>query len=683
MSKQHVKPAVLTRCMGLLAGLSALAVPAAAQATAVWATHATVKVRPSDAPGANTSVQISAARNEFEPFQVVVQGAATGVQATASALTGPGTIPASNIAIYREALYNATQASGPDGATGQWPDGLVPDVDAYAHEKRNAFPFDVAAGQEQALWVDVFVPPDTPPGSYTGTVTVTGSGIPNGTVDVPVTLTVHQFTLPSTPSLKTAFGMWWGGPCAAEYGDSSCGGNTAELESLRSLYVQAALDHRISIEGAVYQGPSGSDWTHFDQVYGPLLDGTAPTKLSGAKLTEVRYQASRDVPTATNWAQHFHAKGWFNQLFDYTCDEPPATCAWSDIPARNSIMKAADPSFRTLVTTSIESSNAQGVTPDINVMVPVVNFLEPKGSANDRSAYDPFLATSGNELWWYQSCMSHGCGAGATDPYWAGWPSYAIDASAIRARAQEWLSFKNNVSAELYYETMMHSATAWTDQFDFGGNGDGTLFYPGQPSVIGGTTHVPVESIRLKLIREGIEDYEYLKMLSDLGDGAWAQQQAAALFPSAGDASSVDPNELYAVREAIAQRIDSHMVQATTSTSTSTSTTGTTGAVTTSTTATGGTTGGGATTTTASTGTTGGSTGSTVTSTSTGGSSGSTGTHVTATVSSTTTGGSTGSTSTATSSKKSGGCGVLGAGPDVLSIVGAIWAMRRRKKKQQ
>src|SRR6185312_9261412 len=111
----------------------------------------------------------------------------------------------------------------------------------------------------------------------------------------------------------------------------------------------------------------------------------------------------------------------------------------------NAIVKAADPAFRSLVTTTIEGANAQGVTSSVNVMVPVVNDLEPKGAADDRASYDAFLSSGGNELWWYQSCMSHGCGPGATDPYWAGWPSYAIDASAIRARAQEWLSFKNNV----------------------------------------------------------------------------------------------------------------------------------------------------------------------------------------------------------------------------------------------
>ena len=38
-----------------------------------------------------------------------------------------------------------------------------------------------------------------------------------------------------------------------------------------------------------------------------------------------------------------------------------------------------------------------------------------------------------------------------------------------------------------------------TDIRHFGGNGDGTLFYPGLPAKIGGHTEIPIDSIRLKL----------------------------------------------------------------------------------------------------------------------------------------------------------------------------------------
>ena len=49
----------------------------------------------------------------------------------------------------------------------------------------------------------------------------------------------------------------------------------------------------------------------------------------------------------------------------------------------------------------------------------------------------------------------------------------------------------------------------WRDQWTNGANGDGNLFYPGTPDIIGGTTHIPVASLRLKYIRDGVEDYEY------------------------------------------------------------------------------------------------------------------------------------------------------------------------------
>jgi hypothetical protein len=66
----------------------------------------------------------------------------------------------------------------------------------------------------------------------------------------------------------------------------------------------------------------------------------------------------------------------------------------------------------------------------------------------------------------------------------------------------------------------------WTDVRLFGGNGDGTLFYPGRPSRIGGLADIPIESIRLKLIREGMEDYEYLALLAKLGGKKMADEFA-------------------------------------------------------------------------------------------------------------------------------------------------------------
>jgi hypothetical protein len=126
----------------------------------------------------------------------------------------------------------------------------------------------------------------------------------------------------------------------------------------------------------------------------------------------------------------------------------------------------------------------------------------------------------------------------------------------------EWLAYRFRVSGELYWDTLYHLDDAWNSYTaghnglcDFGGNGDGALFYPGTPAKIGGTTHIPVESQRLKLIREGMEDYEYLHLLESLGGGATAQAAAQALFPAAFETDS-GIDALYQTRSQLADAIE-------------------------------------------------------------------------------------------------------------------------------
>jgi uncharacterized protein (TIGR03382 family) len=523
-----------------------LVAPLPAGAAQVWTALASEKIRPATAARAEASARIAAARNEFEAFQIVVTGAASEVRATASELSGPATF--GGMRLYREAIIHLQNASSLDGATGPWPDALVPDVDELANERRNAFPFAVPSGESRAIWVEVFVPPEAPAGEYTGSVSVTWQG---GSATVPVSLTVWPFTLPSTASLKSAFSFTYG----AIPGGHGVGAADA-FAALRERYGRLALDHRITLSH-VDDGSAAID--HAASLYGPAMDGAAPTALRGARMTS--YELLYD---AKSWASYFEGQGWLDRLFQYTCDEPPLTCAWSDIPARAATARAAN--IRTLVTTSIQEADAQGVTGSIDLIVPVINYLDDKEgtyAGNQRAKYDAFLAGSPRrEIWAYQSCMSHGCGGTVnfgspswSDRYFTGWPSYMIDASAVRNRAMEWLSFRYRLTGELYWETAYaFSHDAWTNQWDFNGNGDGTLFYPGTPAKIGGTTDVPVASIRLKMIREGMEDYEYLKLLSDAGDEAFAREVADALFPNPYS-TEVAPATLMAAREKLARRI--------------------------------------------------------------------------------------------------------------------------------
>jgi hypothetical protein len=222
------------------------------------------------------------------------------------------------------------------------------------------------------------------------------------------------------------------------------------------------------------------------------------------------------------------------------------------------MVHAADPGFQTLVTTQMGPATQNNVLSGIDILVPTDNLLDPMPPAtNTRAQYDAFLSQSPqHKVWMYQSCDSHGCnGPGPAEL--SGWPSHMIDAPATENRAMEWQAWRQKVSGELYYDTTyaFTKGDPWANQYYFGGNGDGTLFYPGTPAKIGGTSNVPIGSLRMKMIREGMEDYEYFKLLHDAGDPAMADAEAAGLSPDAWK-NATDAGAIDASRHRMALRIE-------------------------------------------------------------------------------------------------------------------------------
>jgi hypothetical protein len=257
-----------------------------------------------------------------------------------------------------------------------------------------------------------------------------------------------------------------------------------------------------------------------------------------------------------NAANHFRQKGWMDRLFIYLIDEPkPAQ--FSAMAATGRTIHRADPELKNLVTAQLHNDWSDFV----DIWTPTINCVEHRPSFPDycvptyeRNEYEAELS-HGKKLWWYQACGTHGCYI-VGGPYFAGWPSLVIDNSGIRSRMMEWLTWKYQIGGELYFSTneAFRQKDAWKDVYLFGGNGDGTLFYPGRPDVIGGTTHIPVESIRLKLVREGLEDYEYLALLSKLGGSKAATDAVNSFVRHTFDFDS-SPEKLYAARKTLAEEI--------------------------------------------------------------------------------------------------------------------------------
>ena len=74
-------------------------------------------------------------------------------------------------------------------------------------------PFDLKAGANQPIWVDLLVPPTAAAGQYSGIYTVTSD---QGKSTGPIALTVWNFTLPNSPALKSSFLFFQAGTLAAQ-----------------------------------------------------------------------------------------------------------------------------------------------------------------------------------------------------------------------------------------------------------------------------------------------------------------------------------------------------------------------------------------------------------------------------------------------------------------------------------
>ena len=570
----------------LALALSAPVARGASPTVAVYGSLTTVRPDASLPAGSRQEEMLTAARNEAESFQVVVSAGGSARSGVAvergSVLIGPkrARIPQANVTIYREAYYNVGTASDAEGATGRWPDALIPSADYFYGERRNAFPVDLGPSDEVVAWVDILVPLNQPVGRYTGSVVVRDSA---GLVDrVPVHVTVLGFALPSTSSLTSSFDISTNQICDAQTGASTCSGDSDERWLLTELYARAALENRVTISDPNPLGngtaPTSPDQVaNFERYVRPLLDGTSTTRLPGARLTAFDVNWACASTCLAAWRDLAQRDGFADRFFVYACDEPGTDpTAWAACNIAAADARAVWPGVPILVTSPIQDAQASGSVATPDILATIANWMDnapccdARFVGNQRDAYDSFLAddtpgTARNQVWLYTMCYTWGCGHPEGEGgYWRGWPGYAIDEPASQQRALGWLSFEYAASGELYWNTTNMLKTAWTDQNFEHGNGDGTLFYPGIPRgsrwapAIGGIHDIPIESIRLKRIRDGREDYEYLHWLAAHGRGAFARKVTESLFGPRGRAmysATVSEKAVAAARARLAGRI--------------------------------------------------------------------------------------------------------------------------------
>ncbi len=545
-------------------GFPALGQPAS---MTVWAVSDCAKVLRGEAPWDASAVWsretgkvvLHAARNEYVAFQVMVTAGGSDlyrVDVGCSALSRQGgTIPADNVRIFREHYLNVTEPStsmyGELSTTGPgwYPDPLVP-----SDAPEGGMPCDVSSGDNQGIWVDIYVPPGTPAGTYSGTVTISSTSAPSRSL--PLELLVWGFDLPQETHMDSFF-IYQPGQLSEAHGVSKYGD---EYLAIEADYARAARLHRCNISTSVYPEYSGSGkdtvliWDSWhDALAERYLDGTIFPDGNGACLYAL--PISQDYPDPADhgglgspefedtflamlqqFRDHFQQRGWFERSFLYIVDEPNDSDAYDLVRYYGGLVNRSGTGFPLMVT---ESPVPQ--EPSWGSLVGAVDIWCAGGDAWPDLMHERQAA--GERAWTYNG----------GEPYSG---SQVIDTSGLGPRSWSWISRRYGVECWLlwdvcYFKDIYNGCwdnDVWTDPITYDqrrsgttwpdwGNGDGTLFYPGTPRGING----PVESMRLKSWRRGAQDFEYMWLLTQRGCGDLVDELVTAMVPSAfGDAEG-DP----------------------------------------------------------------------------------------------------------------------------------------------
>ena len=170
------------------------------QTCSVWWAEGVYKVM-KDAPLPSRkegTIKISSSKNEYESFIIVINPVKRmeNFRITLTDLKDDmgHKITGENITVRKVEYVKVTKPTDSYGFPGWWPDPLP------VYEK----PSVVSPSENQPFWITVKVPSATIAGNYSGEV-ILSSG--EWTLQVPLKLTVWNFTLPNTPSVRSGFGI--------------------------------------------------------------------------------------------------------------------------------------------------------------------------------------------------------------------------------------------------------------------------------------------------------------------------------------------------------------------------------------------------------------------------------------------------------------------------------------------
>ena len=489
----------------------------------LWAVDPLIKVFQDDLPGRNAenSCEVYAARNEYEAAQFALRSEQplTNLRACVeghrdATVDFVGHVPVRN---------NTPNTPPPEfvrRAPAMFPDPMLgPEMDRL--EANTTLP----------IWSTLWIPRRKKPGTYKLRLIVKCD---QGTLERPFMLRVANATVPDKRNLCVT--NWFSGQApeggaslpalasslgTSNYSKKHWDGLRAFARMMREHRQNAALTPVFNLIEfkAGKGGRLAFGFKRFDQwvrlfieegVIG-LIEGShlAGRKVWMAKEFDVRVRLVRRGKVVSDSAppddpkveeffsqffpaleRHLKKRGWLDQYIQHVADEPVEASVES-YRKLGALVKKYAPNIR-----RVDANHHTGVVGGIDIWVPQLNFYDLD--------YDFYRdrQKAGDEVWFY-TCLA------PTGTY----PNRLIDYSLLKVRLLHWINFRYGATGYLHWgwNNWKYADPFKDTELPLDANttlpaGDRFIVYPSAER------HV-LSSIRQEAMRDGIEDYELLRLL--------------------------------------------------------------------------------------------------------------------------------------------------------------------------
>lgn len=486
-------------------------------------------------------LKIEGAGNEVEGVQLVLLGVKQPVTGLKVRLASAPQGKAPAITLHGVEFLDTTKAletKYQSSYKGEWPEVLS-----------NEIPRKLAPGEVRSIWVNAEIASDVPSGSYAYQLEVSADGV--APVRVPLSVKVWDFALPVIPTLRTAMSSYEKF-VSGYYAKFQKKPFTAEqTAAMADTLARFMLKHRMNpgyiytmraFNGALIEYPALDRLAEYRKLgLNAVPAGQLPMHGYSSTADEMmaKYytepQLEKFMATMKATAEAGAKQNLDGLFYVHAFDEVFAATHKKEkmkkLRAIRERLRQVAPKMKVECITEVDPELI-GV---VDIWCPSIRMMaQNPGSYWERQK-------AGDELWLYTCLGTPGRDSGLP-------PSFVLEESAAAMRLIGWMCYFYKADGFLYYAMgswhrngtkggKPYPEEPWNIQNVNAYNGEACFFYPARRFDM-----EPLSSVRLENLRDGFEDYEYLKLLAD---------RAAAKGDSLSDAEKKEIQKLLAMRELV------------------------------------------------------------------------------------------------------------------------------------